>query len=197
MNRFKRACGVCLFAAGAWLGLNSVSLAGEPTAFTLVREGNRHVGDDVKDRVVCIRSEKSVGSLTPSVWSVFFLDPASAGKVTEVKFAGGSLVEVAHRSGVLGISGLSKKPRALPMERLKLDSDRALDRAVSEPVFKNIKLTNAELQLLYKDEVPVWKVTLWASKVRKPESTSKVGDLLVNAETGTVTLMDIKLKRLD
>jgi len=184
-------------AAVAWIGLACIARAGEPTAFALVKEGNRHVGDEVRDRVAGIRSEKSVGSLTPTVWSVFFLDPASAGKVTEVKFAGGSLVEVAHRSGVLGISGLSKKPRALPMERLKVDSDRALERAVNEPVFKNVRLTNAELQLEYKDEIPVWKVTLWAGKVRKPESTAKIGELLVNAESGNVTLLDIKLKRLD
>ena len=117
--------------------------------------------------------------------------------MTEVKFAAGSLVEVSHRSGVLGISGLSRKPRALPLERLKVDSDRALERAISEPVFRNIRLTNAELQLLFKDEIPVWKVTLWAGKVRKPESTAKVGDLLVDAENGKVTLLDIKLKRLD
>ena len=114
MKSRHHALGVDLVAAVAWLGLSWVGLAADPTAFGLVREGNRHVGDDVKDRVVCIRSEKSVGSLTPSVWSVFFLDPASAGKVTEVKFAAGSLVEVSHQSGVLGISGLRENPGPCP-----------------------------------------------------------------------------------
>ena len=80
MKSRHHALGVDLVAAVAWLGLSWVGLAADPTAFGLVREGNRHVGDDVKDRVVCIRSEKSVGSLTPSVWSVFFSTPLRPGK---------------------------------------------------------------------------------------------------------------------
>lgn len=197
MKRLSIPCRVGLLAALGSFVFAFVAAAGEPTAFALVKEGNRHVGEEVRDRVACIRSEKSVGALTPSLWSLYFLDSASAGKLTEVKFAAGSLVGVTHRSGVLGISGLSRKPRALPMERLKVDSDRALERALSEPVFKHVKLTNTELQLQYKEEAPVWKVTLWASKVRKPESTVKIGEILVNAIDGQVALIDIKLKRLD
>jgi hypothetical protein len=41
--------------------------AGELTAFQLVKEGNRYVGEDIKDQVVQIRSEKSVGGMVPNV----------------------------------------------------------------------------------------------------------------------------------
>ena len=49
-------------------GLAHPLAAAEPTALSLIKEGNRYVGEDVKDQVVQIRSDKSVGGLTPNVW---------------------------------------------------------------------------------------------------------------------------------
>jgi len=40
-----------------------LATAGELTAFDLVKEGNRYVGEPSKDKVVQIRSDKSVGTL--------------------------------------------------------------------------------------------------------------------------------------
>jgi sporulation protein YlmC with PRC-barrel domain len=57
------------------------------TALALVKEGNRYVGEQAKDKLVQIRSEKSVSGITPSVWYVVFYDPTAALKATEVKFA--------------------------------------------------------------------------------------------------------------
>ena len=42
--------------------------AGDMTAYQLIKEGNRYVGEDAKDKVVQIRSEKSIGVLTPNIW---------------------------------------------------------------------------------------------------------------------------------
>ncbi|HZV35459.1 MAG TPA: hypothetical protein VFB72_12875, partial [Verrucomicrobiae bacterium] len=65
-------------------GLSWPVSAGELTAFQLVKEGNRYVGEDVKNQVVEIRSEKSVGSLTPNIWYVTYFDPDATFKATEV-----------------------------------------------------------------------------------------------------------------
>ena len=46
--------GVLLTALGA-ATLVRAALADEPTAFQLVKEGNRHLGEDARDRVVQIR----------------------------------------------------------------------------------------------------------------------------------------------
>ena len=56
-----------LFAAAMAFALALRAGAGEATAFELIKEGNRYVGEDVKDKVVQIRSQKSIGSLTPIV----------------------------------------------------------------------------------------------------------------------------------
>ena len=44
--------------------------AKEMTAFELIQEGNKHVGEDAKDRIVEIRSEKSILSLQPNIWYI-------------------------------------------------------------------------------------------------------------------------------
>jgi hypothetical protein len=44
--------------------------ADEPTAFDLIKEGSRYVGEQANDKIVQIRSEKSVGPLTPKIWFV-------------------------------------------------------------------------------------------------------------------------------
>src|SRR5256885_13251555 len=75
--------------------------AAEPTAFELIKEGNKHVGEDAKDRVVQIRSEKSIGSLVPNVWYVVYYDPDASLKATEVKFGGGKKLGVKRPNRLL------------------------------------------------------------------------------------------------
>ena len=58
------ALGLCVFYR--------LGVAAELTAFELIKEANRYVGEDAKDKVVQIRSEKSVASLTPDIWWVVF-----------------------------------------------------------------------------------------------------------------------------
>jgi hypothetical protein len=52
--------------------------AAEPTAFELIKEGNRYIGEQAKDRVVQMRSEKSVASLNPTIWFVVYYDQPRA-----------------------------------------------------------------------------------------------------------------------
>src|SRR4051812_47404308 len=68
--------------------------AAEPTAFELIKEANRYVGEQAKDKVVQVRSEKSIGSLTPNIWFVVLYDPTATMKAQEVKFGAGKMLEV-------------------------------------------------------------------------------------------------------
>jgi hypothetical protein len=56
--------------------------AASSTAFDLIKEGNRYVGEPAKDKIVQIRSEKSIGSITPNIWYVVFYDPTATLKAT-------------------------------------------------------------------------------------------------------------------
>src|ERR1700722_5484498 len=76
------------------LGSAFSTQAGDLTAYQLIKEGNRYVGGDAKDKVVQIRSEKSIGTLTPNVWYIVYYDPDATFKATEVKFGAGQKMDV-------------------------------------------------------------------------------------------------------
>jgi len=188
---------------GKWLtavllagGLSQIANAAEPTAFDLVKEGNRHLGEDAKGRVVQIRSEKSVGGLTPNIWFVVYYDPDATAKATEIKFAAGTKVSVKRPARVLEpITGAHLE---LPKEKLKIDSDKAIEIAKNEPLIKNLTLTNTELKLERGEgDQPVWKVKLWAAKIRKPSDTVNIGEVHLSAEDGKVVKNDLKPGRVD
>src|SRR5438046_660383 len=94
----------------ALFALNTSARASEMTAFDLIKEGNKHVGEDSKDKVVQIRSEQSVGSLTPNIWYIVYYDPDATFKATEVKFGGGKKMSVKRPMRMLEpITGDNKK----------------------------------------------------------------------------------------
>lgn len=180
------------------LAATSPARAAEATAFALVKEGNRHIGEEAKDRVVEIRSEKSVGTLVPAIWHVTYYDPDSATKSVTIKFAAGQKVSVKRTARVIQpITGAHKE---LPKAKLKIDSDKALDTARSEPLLKNLTLKAARLNLERRsatDDMPVWKVELWAAKLDNPNKAVSVGEVFIDAETGKVVKNDLKISRVD
>jgi hypothetical protein len=62
--------GVAVLMAGA--ALQAEEERQEPTAFVLIEQGNDHVGIDSKDKVVQIRSERSVGGMVPNIWYIVY-----------------------------------------------------------------------------------------------------------------------------
>src|SRR5437667_58137 len=191
-------------SGGKWLaalllagGLSqSASLAADLTGFELIKEGNRHVGEEARGRVVQIRSEKSIGSLTPNIWYVVYYDPDATAKATEVKFAAGTKVSVKRPARIL--EPITRSHRELAKEKLKIDSDKAIQIAKSDPLLKNVTLTNTEMRLERGEgEQPVWKVKLWASKIRKQSETVHIGEIQISAEDGKVVKSDLKPGRVD
>ena len=180
------------FLTSAFLAVSA--FAGDLTAFDLIKEGNRHVGEDAKDKVVQIRSEKSVGTLTPNIWYVVYYDPDATFKATEVKFGGGKKMDVKRPTRVFEtITG----EKAFDLDKLKIDSPKALKVAQEDSLLENLKLTNTQMWLEKRDGEPVWKVKFWAQKLRKPDQTVDIGDIFVSAETGKVVKSDLKINRVD
>lgn len=177
-------------------GLSQTTNAGEPTAFDLVKEGNRHLGEEAKGRVVQIRSEKSVGGLTPNIWFIVYYDPDATAKATEIKFAAGTKVSVKRPARVL--EPITGAHHELAKEKLKIDSDKAIEIAKNEPLIKNLTLTNTQLTLERGEgDQPVWKVKFWAAKIRKPSDTVNIGEVHIAAEDGKVVKNDLKPGRVD
>ena len=172
--------------------------AAEATALALVKEGNRHVGEEAKDRIVQIRSEKSINTLVPNIWYVVYYDPDATAKATEVKFVAGTKATVKRPARILEpITGAHKE---LPKAKIKIDSDKALVIATKEPVLKNLTLKASKMTLerhsAIEDQV-VWKVELWAAKLANPNKNVSIGEVIVSAEDGTVVKNDLKPNRVD
>src|SRR6266536_2213152 len=66
--------GTIVLTTAAVCGLGQVASAAERTGLSLIKDANEYVGKDVRDKVVQIRSEKSIAGLTPNIWFVVFYD---------------------------------------------------------------------------------------------------------------------------
>jgi len=184
---FVRTLVVCALAL--------VARAGEPTAFELIKEGNRYVGEDSKDKVVQIRSEKSIGGLSPSIWYVVYYDIDARMKATEVKFGGGKKLDVQRPFRLYERAGGYKN--LLDRAKLKIDSEEALKIGQKDGLLDKVKLTNSRMTLEKWEEIPVWKIRLWAEKARNPSQTADIGEIFINAEDGKVVNRDLHIDRID
>ena len=169
--------------------------AGEPTAFDLIKEGNRYVGEQSKDKIVQLRSEKSVGTLVPNIWFVVYYDPDATFKATEVKFGAGQKQKVTRPMRVLELGSGDNK--ALDRAKLKVDSDEAIKIATAEPLLNALTIKATKLILQQGDEGVVWKVTLWAAKLKKPTANVEIGDVFIACDTGKVVRSDLKISKVD
>jgi hypothetical protein len=177
------------------VGMSLCVHAAELTAFQLIKEGNRYVGEDSKDQVVQIRSEKSIGIMSPTIWYVVFYDPDATFKATEVKFLAGQKDQVKRPMRMLEpMSGNDKK---LDRKRMNIDSDKALETASKEPSLTNLKLTASQMWLERSEDGPTWKVRLWAAKLRNPTKDVDIGDVYISADDGKVLRRDLHIGRVD
>ena len=191
-------------AALSAVTLGLTAQGGEATAFELAKEANRYVGEQAKDKVVQLRSEKSVGSLNPNIWYVVFYDPTATLKAVQVKFGAGKMLDVKRPMRLL--EPVTGGDAPLDKARLKVDSDEALKTALKEPLLDKLKMSASQLKLeRVGDGVlgtsgpgePVWKIKLWAAKLRDPSRDADVGEVWVSAADGKTVKSDLHINRVD
>jgi hypothetical protein len=182
-----------LLAAEKDSATDKPAAAKDPTAFDLAKEGNKYVGEQAKDKIVQIRSERSVGSLTPRVWYVIYFDPTATFKSVEVKFAGGKMIDVKRPFRMIEMIGDASK--SIDHDKLKIDSDVAIEKVIAEPILKDIKVKSVEAKLENTAGGPVWRIKLWAEKINGRD-VADIGRFTVTADDGKVTETDVHLDRL-
>jgi hypothetical protein len=176
------------------------ALAADPSALKLISDANEYVGKDARNKVVQVRSEKSVGSLTPMIWYVVFYDSDATFKATEVKFAAGVKSEVKRPFRLLEYA---KADKVMDKAKLKVDSDAAIRTATAEPLLKNLTIKATQLwldrnmKLDLSVDVPVWRVRLWAAKLRNPNDNVDIGEVFISADEGKVVKTDLHIDRVD
>jgi hypothetical protein len=175
--------------------------AADLTAFQLIKEGNRYVGEPSKDKVVQIRSEKSVGGLEPAIWYIVYYDPDASLKATEVKFGAGEKLSVKRPMRLL--EPVSGDDAALDRKRLKIDSKQAIQIALKEPLLAKLTMKATELRLeragrgAAEPTLPVWRVRLWAAKLANPSKQAAIGEVVISAADGSVIERKLNINRVD
>lgn len=189
--------------AAAMLSLCAVA-AEELTAFKLIKEGDRYIGEQSKDKVVQMRSEKSIGSMSPNIWHIVYFDPTASLKAVEVKFGAGKMLSVKRPLRLLEPVTGAEAP--LAQDKLKIDSDAAIATALKEPLLANLKpcatqlfLTRMPKDLLDQTSAgeAVWKVRLWAPKLRNTAKTADIGEVWISVFTGKVLRDNLHIDRVD
>jgi hypothetical protein len=167
----------------------------EPTAFDLIKEGNRSLGEQSKDKVLEIRSDKSVAGLTPNIWYLVYFDPDAKSKRAEVKFGAGRQMGIKREWRPLRGGGSTDK--ILDLKKCKVDSDRAIKIATAEPLLDKLTLKATQLWLDNTGATPLWKIRLWAAKLKKPDATVDIGEIFISAESGDVVKSDLHINKVD
>ena len=176
--------------------LPALAGAAESTAFQLIKEGNRYLGEQARNKVVQVRSERSVTELAPIVWYVAYYDPTVSSKVTEVKFGAGRMLTVKRPSRLF--EPIVRREEPLDLAKLKIDSDKAIKLAAAEPLLEKLTLKATALKLEHsKEGPPVWRVKIWAAKLRDPADSVYLGEVTLSAEDGKVVKTDLKVNRVD
>ena len=192
-----------LIIAG-FLTATTAVMAADLTAFGLIKEGNRYIGEQSKDKVVQIRSEKSVGGTTPQIWYIVYYDPTATLKAVEVKFGAGQMMEVKRPFRLL--EPVSGEDKMLNRGKFKVDSDKAIKTALAEPLLENLKITATQVRLQRaaksfageaNDNDPVWRVSIWAEKLRNRQDDANVGEVFISAETGKVIKSKLHINSVD
>lgn len=184
-----------LFITGLALVLASQVMARELTAFELIKAGNAYVGAQSKNKVLQIRSEKSVTALTPDIWYVLYYDPGTFMKSVEVKFGAGKMMKTSHP--VRPFQMPYHESDVLDLSKLKVDSDDALRKAKSQPLLKNITLKASRLTLDRSDTGPVWKIRLWAAKLSNPGKEVDIGVITLSATDGSIVKSELRPDKVD
>jgi hypothetical protein len=158
------------------------------TAFALVKEGDKFVAPQAKDKITGVYSERSTTNLVPDVWYVDYYDSTTAFKLTEVKFINGAKVEIKQPKRLLNsLSG----NKVLEWRKMKIDSDRALAIALNDPLLKKVDLRAAQFWLERTAVGSTWKIRFWMAKIGRPGETSEVGALYISSKNGEVLKNDL------
>jgi hypothetical protein len=166
--------------------------ATDPTALELVKEGNRFLGEQSKDKLLGIRSEKSLAGLTPNIWYVSYYDPDVTSRRVEIKFGVGRQMGLARSWRPFGGGGSVEK--IMDLTKLKVDSDKVIKTAIAEPLLAKFTIKATQVWLEHGAGGPVWRVRLWVSKLSKPDQAVSVGELYISPETGEVTKSGLDIK---
>lgn len=117
----------------------------------------------------------------PATWTYFFYDKSAAGHARIVAVHDGKITkngeDLAHSLSPFEESDI------VPEDKLLTDSSQALE--IAKALVPGVDISSSQLELIQKNWVPTWKVTLWAKNPAGGEV--ELGNVFILAEKGDVS----------
>lgn len=163
------------------------------TAFRAQAIAEQALNPAARGKLIWARAAES-RSVDPAQWTFLFYDPFAEQNGRYVIVSNGAVTKV--RQGYVELTSARlaayKEAEILPPDKLRLDSDRAVEAVQNAARIRNIPLTAVHYELLLGQDlaVPVWKLTLYALRGKDPVVFCSAR---VSALTGEV--FDLKVNR--
>jgi serine/threonine protein kinase len=156
------------------------------TALQLVQLGNHYVGENARDQVIAIISDKSIGDFTPKSWRVIYRNPQAAFNATEVQFTDDKMTRVREPNRFLQIFSPGSN-KTFDFSKVKLDSDDALKIVMALPEVRAASVIAAQMELERGyGGLPVWTVNLFGESDSKLADEKNLGTIQLLAESGKI-----------
>ncbi len=168
------------------LRVSTLAVPKPRTALQLARQGNTHVSERSKDKVVQIVSAQTSIDSAPQDWRITYYDPKARYKAVEVQFEEGQMARIHEPARILGfLTPQSQKP--LDFEKLKMDSDDALRITLALPAVEDLIIASVQFELERGyGGLPVWQVRLFGASLNDPSAEKALGYAIILAEDGKV-----------
>lgn len=156
------------------------------TALHALKIAQRRLRPEVRDRLLSVASARTDAGLAPEAWRFVFYDRGTSENCRIVTVAAKTSSE--HPATVEAFSSIrsdnATQAKAIPQNKLLIDSNQALERARGAAKLKGVRA--AEYRLLHPLHGPesFWELQFFA------DTNEPVARLRVGAKTGTVELID-------
>jgi hypothetical protein len=140
--------------------------------------------------VLRIIGKREAGAPAPMTWTFYFYDPKAFSNARIISVNGRRVV----KNGVDIWHPLDPfhEEDIIPDDKLLTDSDQALQ--IAQQLIPGVAVSSSQFELVEKDSVPMWKITLWARDADGGEE--ELGGVTILAEKGVVSSNTLKPERV-
>jgi hypothetical protein len=139
------------------------------TGFQMEKVAETVVSPSVRGKLIWARADEGTG-VEPAKWSFLFYDPYADENGRHIVVINGAVTQIEQGFVELDHARLLsyKHDEILLPAKLKLDSDQALAAVQAAGNIRNVPLSTVHYELYLSDDndVPVWKLTLYAKQGR-------------------------------
>jgi hypothetical protein len=159
--KISMLCALALLACAAPATASAQAI----TAFKARDLAKRHVDANYQYSLIAAEGRRSEVSRQPVTWMFWYYDPTAAKEGRRITVNGTAVTDA--RDGYTQLERgrvVSFQPdEVIPAAKLKIDSDEALGRIMSQGALKPYRATSSAFRLTLDPELkaPVWEVRVW------------------------------------